>query len=45
MVGITLILVLLFVWKVSMLREFHGNGNAGVGAEGCVVSVSARCEV
>ena len=36
--------VLLFVLDVCMLRECEGDGNAGVGAGGCVVGMSARHE-
>ena len=28
---LTVMRVLLFVWDVSMLREYEGDGNAGVG--------------
>ena len=40
-VVLTMMRVLLFVCKVSMLRECKGDGNAGVGAKG---GVSAGCE-
>ena len=43
-VSVTVIRVLLFVLHVCMPRECEGDGNAGVGAGGGVVAVSAVCE-
>ena len=36
--------VLLFMWDVSMLREYEGDGNAGVGDGDSVVAVSVGYE-
>ena len=43
-VSVTVIRVLLFVWDVSVLRECKSDGNAGVRAVGCVVTLSVGCD-
>ena len=42
-VALTVLLALLFVCEVCMLRECEGDNNAGAGAGGGVVAVSAGC--
>ena len=43
-VVVTVMCVLLSVLHVGMLRECAGDGNAGVGAGGCVAEVLVWCE-
>ena len=44
MVAVTVMCELLFVLNVSMLRECHGDGNAGVGDGVGVVAMIVRHE-
>ena len=43
-VTVRCVLLFKFSWEVSLLREYEGDGNAGVKTVGGVVAVNVGCE-